>query len=139
MENLDRDYAGWFIIKSEVQSRKSIPDFKEGQIWWCAVGENVGVEINGKGAKFERPMIVFRKLSKYGFIGIPLTTQDHTAKAPDWYVHFRFKNKDEYAALHQIESVSVYRLYRKIGALDDMDKEKIETGFANFYKRRPRK
>ena len=25
-----------------------LPAIKEGEIWWCAMGENIGVEINGK-------------------------------------------------------------------------------------------
>ena len=95
--------------------------------------ENVGVEINGKGLKFARPVVVFKKLSEYGFIGIPLTTKDHTGVAPDWYVHFRFGGKDEYAALHQVESVSVYRLYRLVGSLDDNDIRTIQNGFIKLY------
>jgi len=45
MEKLDRNYKRWFGVKSDIQCRKGTPHFKEWQIWWGAVGENVGVEI----------------------------------------------------------------------------------------------
>ncbi len=133
MDKIDRKYKEWFGVKADIQARKNKPHFKEWQIWWCAVGENVGVEINGKGMKFARPIVVYRKLSEYGFVGIPLTTQDHTETSPDWYVHFRFRGIDEYAALHQVESVSVYRLYRFVGTLDDEDIDVVKNGFRKLY------
>ena len=34
--------------------------FKEREIWWIAVGRNVGEESNGKGNRFSRPVIVFK-------------------------------------------------------------------------------
>jgi len=133
MEKLDRNYKWWFGVKSDVQRRKTLHDFKEWQIWWCAIGENVGVEINGKGAKFERPIIIHKKFSKLGLMAIPLTTKDHTIEAPDWYVHFRFKGRDEYAAIHQVETISAYRLYRRMGSLDDSDIQRIIDGFEKLY------
>ena len=129
----NRNYSDWMPVKDGIQLMSAKPDFKEWQIWWCALGENVGVEINGKGDKFARPVVVFKKFSKYGFVGIPLTTQNHTEEAPDWYVYFRFKNRDEFAALNQIETISVYRLYRKIGELDDEDIRRIREGFIKLY------
>lgn len=90
MEKLDRNYKRWFGVKSDIQCRKGTPHFKEWQIWWCAVGENVGAEINGKGKDFARPVVICKKFNKNGFLGIPLTTKDHTTAAPDWYVHFVF-------------------------------------------------
>lgn len=53
---------------------EEIPKITEGEVWWVAIGENVGVEINGKSRYFSRPVIVFRKLSHLGFMGIPLST-----------------------------------------------------------------
>ncbi len=44
---------------------------------WCGFGENVGIEINGKNDLFSRPVLVFKKFSQYGFLGIPLTSQPH--------------------------------------------------------------
>lgn len=45
----DRNYKDWFLVKDSIQYRKVLRSFKEWEMWWCAIGENVGVEINGNG------------------------------------------------------------------------------------------
>lgn len=112
----------WNQVKTRINKSDIIRTVKDGEIWWCAMGANVGVEINGKGRDFARPVLVFRKLSRFGFIGIPLTSQPHEGS---WYVKFRFKGKDEYAVLAQIRMVDTKRMYRKIGSADDSDMEMI--------------
>lgn len=129
----DRNYEDWMLVKDSIQYRRVMRSFKEWEMWWCAVGENVGVEINGKGEKFIRPVIIFKKFGKLSFMGIPTTTQNHTNRTPDWYVHFKLKDVDEYAAINQIGVTSAFRLYRKMGELDAEDIKKILTGFWNLY------
>lgn len=94
------------------------------------MGENVGVEINGKHEVFSRPVLVFKKLSRYGFMGIPLTSQPHEGS---WYVSFVFKDKTEVAALAQARVMSVARLYKMMGTLPDSDFQTIKQGFAKLY------
>ena len=131
-ENI-RNYKDWMPVKENIQSEGILRRFKEWELWWCAIGENVGVEINGKGDMFTRPVVIYHKFSRFGFMGIPLTTKDHTAEAPDWYVKFNFKNKEQFAALHQLERVSVFRLCRRMGELDDEDIARIKRGFVKLY------
>ncbi|MBQ6127181.1 type II toxin-antitoxin system PemK/MazF family toxin [Candidatus Saccharibacteria bacterium] len=107
-----------------------IPKIKDGEIWWLAVGENVGVEINGKSEYFSRPVLIFRKLSYFGFMGVPLSTQKHTGS---WYVNFRFQEKDVYAALSQAKAFSSARLYTRLGQIAENDMEKVRNGFRNLY------
>ena len=129
----NRNYKKWMPVKENIQNAGILRRFKEWELWWCAIGENVGIEINGKGDMFMRPVIVYHKFSRFGFMGIPLTSQDHTAEAPDWYIKFRFKEKDQFAAMHQLERISTFRLCRKMGELDDEDIKKIVAGFAKLY------
>lgn len=128
-----RNYKDWMPIKEEVQSNGVLRKFKEWEIWWCAIGENVGIEINGEGERFSRPVIIYHKFSRFGFMGIPLTTKSHVDKAPDWYTEFTFKGKIQFAALNQLERINVYRLYRKIGEMNDNDILKIIKGFNILY------
>ena len=103
---------------------------KGGEIWWCAVGENVGVEINGKNEEFSRPVLVLKKLSKYGFMGIPLTSQEHVGS---WYVEFVFQDKKQTAVLAQARVISVFRLYKKMGTVPNSDLEMVKRGFRKLY------
>ena len=129
----DRKYEEWMPVKKKIHNDGIMRKFKEWELWWCAIGENVGVEINGKGSMFVRPVVIYHKFSRFGFMGIPLTTKDHTQEAPDWYVKFNFQNKDQFAALHQLERISVFRLCRKMGELDGEDVTKIKNAFAKLY------
>ena len=122
----------WFPVKEIKHNTRTdkIPKVTEGEVWWTAVGENVGIEINGKSEYFSRPVLVFKKLSHLGFMGIPLSTQEHDGS---WYVMFRFQEKQIYAALSQAKVFSTARLYSRLGQIAEDDMAKIKTGFRKLY------
>lgn len=124
--------ADWNIIKEDFhsQSEKKLRLVRQGEIWWAGVGENVGVEINGKSEYFSRPVLVLKKLSRYGFMGIPLTSQKHTGS---WYTSFVFQDREETAVLSQARVYSTSRLYGRIGQVPDTDLELVRKGFLNLY------
>ena len=124
-------FLEWIGLKEKIHSKNSTPlFFNENEIWWCAIGENIGIEINGKGKLFSRPVFVYKKLSKNGFLGIPLSTQN---KKGSWYIEISFKNKNQTLNLSQIRIFSSSRMYEKIGSLDDNDVEKVKNGFLRLY------
>ena len=125
----NKDFKGWMTIKERIHYQQLTRTISDGEIWWCAVGENVGSEICGKGAFFSRPMLIIRKLSKNNFIGVPLSSQIHYGS---WYVDFVFKNKKEYAVVAQVENVSTYRLYTKIGRVPNTDLDKVRQKLCNL-------
>ena len=114
MDNNDKNFLGWMDTKSRLHTIGGTHNVKNGEIWWCGVGENVGVEINGKGRTFARPVLVYKKYSKFGFLGLPLTSQAHEGS---WYAHFTFKKKEQFVALTQMRMFSTSRLYNKMGEL----------------------
>lgn len=68
-------FLEWIGIKEKLDSNDFRPPLiNEGDLWWCAVGENIGVEMSGKGKDFTRPVIVLKKLDRFAFFGIPTTT-----------------------------------------------------------------
>ena len=126
---LRRDYSEWAPLKCRIHNGGRFRTFSEGQIWRCVTGENVGVEINGKGSCFLRPVFALKKNSRLGFICIPLTTQAHEGHG---YIKFNFKEKEVYAVLSQIRNISVFRLLRKKGEADDLDVKKIKSGLKEY-------
>lgn len=74
--------------------------------------------------------MIYKKLSKFGFMGIPLTSQEHSGT---WYVRFSFKNKDEWAVVSQARVMSVARLYTKMGEISEVDYSHIRQGFCALY------
>lgn len=127
---MDKRFDEWIILKSRIHFGNTARTIREGEIWWCALGENVGIEINGKSDTFARPVLILRKLSNQGFLGVPLTSQKHEGS---WYAKFEFKNKIQYAALCQIRVFSTSRLYKKIGMVPTTDLNIVRDAFKNLY------
>lgn len=129
-KNGKRRFNEWIEVKAKMHDAALMPKIREGEIYWCGFGENVGIEINGKNELFSRPVLVFRKFSQYGFLGIPLTSKLHNGS---WYVPFRFHGKEQRAVLVQQRTFSVSRLYGKMGRVDEVDMNRIRQGFHKLF------
>ncbi|MEI7511570.1 MAG: type II toxin-antitoxin system PemK/MazF family toxin [Candidatus Peregrinibacteria bacterium] len=126
-----KNFQHWFGLKPSLDSKNHKPPFvSEGQIWWCHLGENIGTEISGKGEKFTRPVLIFKKLSHYTYCIIPLSTKE---KKGSWYISFLHRNISVMACLHQVRIVDYKRLDDKMGLIDETDFLKIQYGFQNLY------
>lgn len=126
----EKRFDEWNGTKKDLHFEGTFRTVKEGEVWWCAIGENVGVEINGKSETFARPVVILKKLSRYGFMGVPLTSQPHEGS---WYATFEFKGKKQVAVLAQARVLSVFRLYKKMGTLPNSDYMIVKNGFRRLY------
>lgn len=126
----EKRFDEWIEVKKIRHDSARLPVIKDGEIWWCAMGENIGVEINGKSESFARPVLVFKKLSRFGFMGVPLTSKEHDG---NWYVSFIFRDKKQTATLAQARVMSVSRLYKKMGDVTRGDFAKVREGFGRLY------
>lgn len=70
-----KDFDQWNKIKKDINSSQKVPQFTEREIWWCALGVNVGSEEDGKGKDALRPVLVYRKFNKYIFYALPITSK----------------------------------------------------------------
>jgi mRNA-degrading endonuclease toxin of MazEF toxin-antitoxin module len=120
----------WCEAKMLLSERQSIVLFKEGEIWWCGVGMNVGKEIYGKGENFIRPILIFKKFNENMFLGIPLTSK---RKEGSWYVLISYGDKEGRVILDQIKSMDKKRLVKRIGTLDEEAFNKVQDAFWTFY------
>ncbi|MDO4987372.1 MAG: type II toxin-antitoxin system PemK/MazF family toxin [Candidatus Saccharibacteria bacterium] len=127
----EKRFDEWIGIKARLHYIGRIRLIKEGDVWWCAFGENIGVEMNGKSGAFTRPVIVFKKHNGMSFMAIPLTTKLH----PDdkRYIRFTFQGKEESAVLIQARTLSVSRLNKRIGRLSNSDMALVRDGFKRYY------
>ena len=108
-----KDFKKWHDKKSEVDKIPQGPFFHKREIWWCAIGINIGFEQDGGGEDFLRPVIVFRKFNNEIFWAIPLT---RTEKNTKYYFQFIFdKNISATAILSQIRLIDSKRLSHKLG------------------------
>ncbi|MBR3055816.1 type II toxin-antitoxin system PemK/MazF family toxin [Candidatus Saccharibacteria bacterium] len=124
------EFNRWNNVKINLELHGRQPNPSQGEIWWAGVGKNLGAEIYGKSNRFARPVLIYKKLSRHNFMGIPLTSKEHEGS---WYISFCHNGKKETAMLHQARVMSMKRLYRGIGEIDDADYERIRAGFAELY------
>ena len=139
--NFIKNFGGWFKLKPKLDTKNHIPPFfKEREIWWCIVGENIGSEISGKNSRFTRPVTIYTKLSPYTFLGVPTTTQffDQNGRERNgtWYEKVRISNKNMLAILSQIRIFDYRRLDKVMAQIDSDDFDRIKTKFnLLFYKK----
>ena len=55
-------FQDWIKIKFGIHNKTTRPSFKEKEIWWCNLGQNIGDEENGKGEFFMRPVWLSKNL-----------------------------------------------------------------------------
>lgn len=72
---MEKDFDKWNIRKKETHAKQSVPLFSEREIWWCALGVNIGFEEDGKGLNYLRPVLIVRKFNKNIFYGLPITSK----------------------------------------------------------------
>lgn len=129
---MEKDFGGWHYLKTNLQGRENGPYFSEREIWLCSVGLNLGHEEDGKGDRFLRPVIIFKKFTSDLFWGIPLTSSGR--KGPFHY-QFGFKGRTSTAVLSQVRALDRRRLLRRSGIMPE--KEFFEMG-KNFAKLVPK-
>lgn len=123
------EFDNWNILKQKIDENNTVPLFKEREIWWCAIGQNIGHEENGKNNNFERPVLVLRKFNNRLFWGIPITSKIKNNKH---YFHFLFKNQKQCAMLTQLRLWDANRFLRKKGRIDENYFLEIRKSIINY-------
>lgn len=110
----DKDFDGWNKIKKKIDYSSNKKTVKLGEVYWCKLGLNVGVEQNGRQDNFERPVIVIKKFSNKIVLIAPLTTQSHEG---NWYLDTILFNRKQQVILNQIKPIDTKRLLNSIGQM----------------------
>lgn len=106
--------------------------FREKEIWWAALGQNVGYEMNGKHELFERPILILKKYSGGMCFVLPYTTQ---IKDDNPWFQYPIQIYDTPSALNlsQGKILSSKRLLRKIKTIDTAIYNDIITVFTKQF------
>jgi mRNA interferase MazF len=124
-------FAHWLWVKRDIEETDHTPPlFKEGEVWWCYAGENVGIETNGKGDAFTRPFLIFKKYDNRSFLGLPLST---SVKRGSRYVTIRFNKSDQTVNVAQGRAFDYRRLKEKFDRLSANDFRNVERGYAELH------
>jgi len=121
---MDKKYNDWNEVKKNTELIKKRVYFKDRDIFWTRIGENIGFEQNGKGEEFQRPILIVKRYTNDMFLGVPLST---TQRDGSFYFQFSFlENQISTALLVQHKLYSHKRLIKKIGMINKKDFEKLK-------------
>ena len=117
-------FVSWIKIKIRTHFADAAFDIYERQIWWASIGQNIGVEQNGKNASFERPVLIFRRFNNDQFWALPISTKVKTNK----YCYTFSQNGKQFCVnLSQMRVMDRKRLLRYIGDLTPGDFFKVKA------------
>lgn len=125
-------FDNWSKLKQNIDSKKKAKRYNSGDVWWCSLGKNVGFEEDGKGDKFERPVLVLKDFNRHVCLIVPLTSKEKKDK-----FHFCLDNVDgvsAYAILSQIRLIDTKRLVNQVGFVDDVKLKLIKKAIYNLMR-----
>ena len=127
----ERDYRKWHKSKSEIEKVDEVlPYFREGEVWWCRLGANVGHEEDGKGESFSRPVLILKKFNQFVFWALPLSTK---LKKNPYYLVCECDDKQIRAAMtSQLRLISSKRLTDKITIVNNRYFETIKKAIKDL-------
>lgn len=112
---MQKEFDTWNEKKKRIHDKRLTVHFHEREVWFCALGVNIGYEQDGSGADLLRPVVIVRKFNNNIFIGFPLTK---TKKGGPYYYPFTFiEGHESVAVLSQIRLIDAKRLRYKKGVV----------------------
>lgn len=118
-------FAYWTKAKIHIHASeiKNFP--RERQVWWASLGQNIGVEINGKNQTFERPVLVVKRYNDQFSLIVPISSKIKDGK---YYLPFTNPRGDQnVVVLSQLRAISNKRFIRKIGKIDSVDYKNVKA------------
>lgn len=125
-----KNFDGWNVLKKGVHCSENLPFFRERDIFFAHLGENIGCEENGKGDEFLRPVLVLKKISRYSAFIVPLSSQKK-----EGIFYFSFTSSlgiQGIALLSQVKVIDSKRLKVKKGMMNESDFSHIKKELGKF-------
>ncbi|MDO8561394.1 MAG: type II toxin-antitoxin system PemK/MazF family toxin [bacterium] len=136
---MKKDFDTWNEVKKKRDQSTLLasPFPKEGTVWMCILGVNIGFEQNGAEKDFERPVLVVKKFNNQMYWAVPLSSKQ---KGYDFYFNFTDPNGLKAAAvLAQMRLISIKRFVREMYRFEDVLFAKIIANIVGFIdKSKPR-
>lgn len=128
-----KDFDGWNVLKQAIHLDENTSRYlKAGQIWWCSLGVNIGIETDGKNDKFERPVLILRVFSNEHLVILPIRSNGDSA-SDYFFIIYNNERKPVYVSLTQVRTVSSRRLIRHIGSISASSLERLKDKFIKLF------
>jgi len=122
---MEKNFDGWNLNKQTRNSGAPKVFRHPREIWWCALGVNIGFKQDGTGRNFDRPVVVIRRFNENIFFGAALTGR---RREGTFYLPVgSAADREASVILSQVRIIDTKRLVRKIGILDEEIFEKLKN------------
>lgn len=129
-KELVKIFASWTKLKIRIHASEKEIHFHEREMWWVSLGQNIGVESNGKNTNFERPMIILKRFNKSSFLGVVVSSIKNEGK---YYLKIKDDSeRSNFVNISQVKLMSSKRLLRKVRKLSKSDFELIKNSIKNY-------
>lgn len=118
-----KDFDKWNKEKKKLDATAPTIFCHKREIWWCALGLNVGFEQHSMSEDFSRPVVVIRRFTDDMFWGVPLTTKIND-DVP-FRVRITVDGVQNDAMILQMRSYDRKRLRRKLGVVPKLEFSRI--------------
>lgn len=99
--------------------------YRAREIWWCAMGINVGFEQDGTGRRFDRPVVIVKGFSRDAFLGTALVGRKKVGQY--CFPLGIIENREASVILSQTRLFDSGRLIKRITILDEETFEKLKS------------
>lgn len=129
-----KDYKRWHAKKTALNGGRGGHYFYEREIWWTAIGQNIGDEEDGKGSDFARPVLIIRKFNKSLFYGLPLST---TIKSGKYYYNLTVRGRKNVVMLSHMRDYDAKRLLDKWDIIDEDEYARVQLALISLLRQPP--
>lgn len=128
---MEKDFDKWNLEKKRLHSMGLRKSAHQRDVWWCALGLNLGSEEDGKGWNYLRPVLILKSFGNVVCTILPISTsnKEHWTKIDIGFIN----NRPSKILLNQIRSVDTRRLIRKICRLDNSKYEEIRKAVRDIF------
>ncbi len=119
-EKYRKNFDEWNGRKKYID-QNILPDdffFLEGEVWWASLGVNVGQEMDGKNASYERPVLILKKFSDELLWAIPLSS---TKKTREYFYPIIYQGKPRTLLILHMKTISSKRLLRLVFRMEEKE------------------
>ena len=130
---MHKDFDIWNDLKKGINSSDATGIyFNEGEIWWCHIGINIGLEQNGKGKNFSRPVLIFKKFNRCICWVLPLSQKFRSGSF--FFPLLSESNTIRMAILPQMKLIDAKRLIKKIDSISRQESRFVTEKIIAFIR-----
>lgn len=125
-----KHFDQWNIVKKDIHKKGEAKFYNAREVWWCALGVNVGSEQDGDEKTFERPVLIVKGISRDTCMVVPLTTSKSKHKLR--IDVGQIDGKSAKALISQLRIVDTRRLSNKVLRLNRENFQVIQKSIKDF-------